>query len=64
MRINYDPKTKTDKIVYELIWSDLCRSGEAEFTPNLEHDYFVTKAVSINLFRIISFHKIGQIHFV
>lgn len=25
IRINYEPKTKNDKIIYELLWSDPCR---------------------------------------
>ncbi len=44
-KINYEPKTKEEKIAYELIWSDPCRNGESEFLPNSEHDYFKLKNV-------------------
>jgi hypothetical protein len=27
LKVNYDPKTRNDKIVYELLWSDPCRLG-------------------------------------
>ena len=57
LKVNYDPKTKTDKIVYELLWTGPCRNGEPEFVPNLEHDYFLTKAVPIHLPRTTSSPK-------
>lgn len=45
IRVNHDPKTKQEKIVYELLWSDPCRPGEQEYAPNYEHDYFRNKLV-------------------
>jgi protein phosphatase len=47
-KVNHDPKTRMDKIVYDLLWSDPCRPGEQEFAPNYEHDYFRAKGVPMS----------------
>lgn len=43
IRINYEPKSRSDKIIYELLWSDPCRPNEQENAINQDHDYFKTK---------------------
>lgn len=47
IRINHQPKTRNEKIVYELLWSDPCRNNEPDFSPNIQHDYFKTKSVKL-----------------
>jgi protein phosphatase len=49
IKVNHDPKTKNEKIVYDLLWSDPCKGREPAGSPNLEHDYLKTKAVN-NIF--------------
>ena len=47
-RISLEPRTRQEKIAYELLWSDPCQKGEAEFAPNFEHDYLRTKNVTVS----------------
>ncbi len=47
-KINLQPKTRQEKIINELIWSDPCRGSQSPFVPNSEHDYFKLKNVKIS----------------
>lgn len=49
IRVNHDPKSKTERIVYDILWSDPCKGREPSGSPNIEHDYFKTKAVIYKL---------------
>lgn len=52
LKINHDPRNRSEKIAYELLWSDPCRDREANGTPSIDHDYFKTKNVMNALYRI------------
>lgn len=41
----HDPKSKSEKIAYELLWSDPCRGREEHGSVNIDHDYFKKKIV-------------------
>lgn len=69
IKVNHEPKTKTEKIIYDLLWSDPCKGREPAGTVNQQHDYFKLKGVIIFLFRIqnslrkeltLSAHKMNQ----
>lgn len=63
IKINHDPKTKNEKIAYDILWSDPCRGREQNGVQNIDHDYFKTKAVNFFLFRMSNFLKRGHIIF-
>lgn len=52
IKVNHDPKTKVERIVYDLLWSDPCRGREPNGALNNDHDYFKIKTVHVILFRI------------
>jgi hypothetical protein len=46
IKVNHEPKSVTERIVYDLLWSDPCRGRELAGSINAEHDYFKTKTVT------------------
>ena len=58
IRVTLEPRTKQEKVIYELLWTDPCQRGEPEYTPNLEHDYFRNKTVPMSIGRTPSFRRI------
>jgi protein phosphatase len=34
IKVNHEPKTKTEKIIYDLLWSDPCKGREPAGTVN------------------------------
>lgn len=58
-RVNHEPKSRIEKIIYELLWSDPCRPGEQEFALNNEHDYFKAKVVHLSPLRTANSQRKG-----